>query len=510
MSCLQLIITVAWHNINSHLEETSLVAQGPFMNCGHSPRDYALCCTRCNVALYCNEACQRADWPEHRKICTGADGTVHSEHQSVQEIRDALGAAAADAFRVIDTKNTYQLDPAWLQLEPIQGRLVPSPLQNNEALLSFLTVPGQPNYRIRLVVHHDPADVVSESGNREFRPDPARRTLTVVVPETIDFLRDIDGKMTRLELIHEASVFLKENVAQFTEQAQSTPSIDEIEWADVLRSVFLPRSATLPMETSHTIMGWKIGRVNQLWPTYSLRNRLYLLSQFVTRGLEPEPVRTFNGWIDENRSVIKGARAFNVVVPVKASLPGAEAQETQDEMKGFVVKKMLYSYSQTKPRGKKAEDKAMSAYIPPPLPAFDPAQALRDLGIEAKTFTVTEPWMKETDNYIGAYARGRTIYLRAMDTWVWRTMFHEIAHILMDHTHQSYDYAANRSVAELEAESVSLLCRMTLGIEGDEESLVYIREWFKDGTYPEKSARRVIATARKLLEAGGVKAPVQS
>ncbi|CZT14031.1 uncharacterized protein RCC_00006 [Ramularia collo-cygni] len=36
-------------------------ASGPFMRCG-----------RCEIAKYCNQACQKEDWREHKKVCTKA------------------------------------------------------------------------------------------------------------------------------------------------------------------------------------------------------------------------------------------------------------------------------------------------------------------------------------------------------------------------------------------------------------------------------------------------------
>lgn len=477
------------------------------MNCGH--QNYAFRCSCCG-ALYCSEACQRVDWQEHRKICAGEDGTVHSEHKVLQEIRSALGDNAVEAFRVKDRKNTYRLDPAWVQIESIDGRLGPKLLKDNQAFLAYLSVPDQPNYRVRFIVEHKP----NYQGATKFKPDPKHRIIKAVVQYTIDFLQSREGRATRLALIHEGDLYLLANAEQFTNEALPIPSINEVEWADVLRSVFLADEIAMPMETMLSIMNHKIGRVNRLWPKYSFRNRLFLLSQFIARGLEPEPMRTFGQWIKNKRSVVKDAKAFGVVVPVKA-LSSQETHEAQDEFKGFVVKKMLYSYSQTKPRGKKAEDKSADAYLPPPLPAFDPEQALRNLKIDAKIITKTEPDTEpntEPDieasmfhKYLAAYSIGRTIYLHAMDSSAWRCMFHEIGHILLGHNEPSYDYDAKRPEAELEAESVSLLCNMALGIEGSEESLVYIRKWFQTDTYPENSARRVIAAARKILEAGGVK-----
>jgi hypothetical protein len=44
----------------------------PCVGCGtrstESKRDYKRC-SRCKIAIYCSEACQRKDWPHHRGFC---------------------------------------------------------------------------------------------------------------------------------------------------------------------------------------------------------------------------------------------------------------------------------------------------------------------------------------------------------------------------------------------------------------------------------------------------------
>lgn len=423
-------------------------------------------------------------------------------------IRAEVGEDEVAKLRVPERSNTYRLDPAWLAVEPATGRLSLPPLKPNQALLHYLTVPDQPNFRIRLIAQFDTS---VPTNSQVFEPDPGRRSLIARIPETIPTLRTPEKKLRRVEIIREGQLFLARSAEMFTEESSATPSIDELEWADVLKSVFAPENAAAePMEEGRRFQGTPIGRATRLWPSYSFRNRLYLLSQFRARGLEAEPVRTFNGWKKENRSVRKGARAFNLVVPVRSfSSSDAASQETrpEDDMHGFAVKKMVFSYSQTKPRGKKAENKHADAYIPPALPSFDPELALAALNIEAKVISETEQFMREMPTFVGGYSQGRTIFLRAMDQAVWSTMFHEMAHIMLGHTHQAYDYKTNRAVAELEAESVAMLCLMSLDIQGIEEKIAYILGWFKGDEYPEAAAKRVIATARKILEAGGVKAP---
>jgi hypothetical protein len=59
-----------------------------------------------------------------------------------------------------------------------------------------------------------------------------------------------------------------------------------------------------------------------------------------------------------------------------------------------------------------------------------------------------------------------------------------------------------RSIQEVDAESVALLCCEALDLEGAEFCRGYIQSWLAGGAIPEKSAQRIMGTAAAALKAG--------
>src|SRR4029453_623094 len=99
------------------------------------------------------------------------------------------------------------------------------------------------------------------------------------------------------------------------------------------------------------------------------------------------------------------------------------------------------------------------------------------------------------------YARGRQIAINLLAQMPAKTTFHELAHIELGHTseavHDSDD--TPRSLREGEAESVALLCRESLGMEGAEYCRGYIQNWLAGDSIPERSAQRIFAASDKIL-----------
>lgn len=59
-----------------------------------------------------------------------------------------------------------------------------------------------------------------------------------------------------------------------------------------------------------------------------------------------------------------------------------------------------------------------------------------------------------------------------------------------------------RSVAEVEAEAVALLCCESLGLPGAEFSRGYIQSWAKGEPISGRSAQRIFHAADRILKAG--------
>src|SRR6266566_7316393 len=94
------------------------------------------------------------------------------------------------------------------------------------------------------------------------------------------------------------------------------------------------------------------------------------------------------------------------------------------------------------------------------------------------------------------YAKDRQIAINPVAQMPAKTTFHELAHVLLGHTSEAVHDSETlpRSLKEVEAESVALLCLELVGMDGAEYCRGYIQNWLQDGTIPERSAQKIFAT----------------
>ena len=64
------------------------------------------------------------------------------------------------------------------------------------------------------------------------------------------------------------------------------------------------------------------------------------------------------------------------------------------------------------------------------------------------------------------------------------------------------DATISRSLREVEAEGVALLCCEAIGLDGAEFARGYLQHWLRTEEIPEQSAQRIITTAHRILAAG--------
>lgn len=83
-----------------------------------------------------------------------------------------------------------------------------------------------------------------------------------------------------------------------------------------------------------------------------------------------------------------------------------------------------------------------------------------------------------------------------------KTLFHEMAHVLLHHAGDNME----KSLREVEAECVALICCESLGLPGAEFSRGYVQHWLSGDSIPEKSAQRIFHAADAILKAGKVRA----
>ena len=217
------------------------------------------------------------------------------------------------------------------------------------------------------------------------------------------------------------------------------------------------------------------------------------------RGLEPGPINTFPGWQALGRKVKRGERALILCMPITRKARNQETTETNDEnaertFTSFVYKSRWFVVSQT----------VGEEISKPHLPDWDSERALATLDIEQVTFNAA-------DGNCQGYARKRQIAINPVAQLPHKTLFHEVAHVVLGHTTEA-DFADTeitpRNLREVEAEAVALLCCEALNLEGADYCRGYIQNWlrpaigYNSDAIPEKSAQKIFHAADRILKAG--------
>ena len=139
---------------------------------------------------------------------------------------------------------------------------------------------------------------------------------------------------------------------------------------------------------------------------------------------------------------------------------------------------------------------------PSTIPTWDQTRALETLGITEEPFT-------GTDGNCQGYARQRTISVSPLADLPHKTRFHELAHVVLGHSTEaetglSDSDLTSRSLREVEAEAVALVCLEALGLPGADHSRGYIQHWNQRRgaePIPERSAQRIFKAADQILKA---------
>lgn len=236
------------------------------------------------------------------------------------------------------------------------------------------------------------------------------------------------------------------------------------------------------------------GRIHEAYTAfhrYSIGNQLLALFECAARGLEPGPLATFPGWKAKGRYVKKGQKAITLCMPITCKRR-PEADDDPDApltFTRFIYRPNWFVLAQTE-----------GANVPPePPPAWNRDDALARLNIEEIPFTVL-------DGNAQGYARARQVAVSPVAALPYKTLFHEMAHVLLGHTaeaEQTDGELTPRSLREVEAEAVAMLVCAALQLPGIEYSRGYIQHWNREGQpIPERSAARIFKTADQILRAG--------
>jgi hypothetical protein len=207
------------------------------------------------------------------------------------------------------------------------------------------------------------------------------------------------------------------------------------------------------------------------------------------RGIDPGPLSTFPGWIEKGRCVRKGERAIVLCMPLTFKNKERQSEGDPSHFLGFAYKPRWFVLSQT-------EGEAVE---PPTIEAWEYPRALAALSITEQPFTLLE-------GNVQGYARGREIAISPLAQLPHKTRFHELAHIMLGHTEEA-DFndteQTPRTLREVEAECVALICCETLGVDGADYCRGYVQSWNRTGEpIPEQSAQKIFRAADRILRAG--------
>jgi antirestriction protein ArdC len=231
-----------------------------------------------------------------------------------------------------------------------------------------------------------------------------------------------------------------------------------------------------------------LSRAYSQFHNYSLGNVLLAAGQCWARGIPLGPMATFPRWKGLGRYVRKGEKAITLCQPVTFKRDDA-ADDDAEVLIRFVYRPKWFVLAQTEG----------AEVAPADVPGWDQARALAAL-------EVVEVPFNEIDGNIMGCARGREISISPINQLPHKTRFHELAHVLLGHTSEAGQTDAEqtpRSLAEVEAESVALLCCEVLGLPGAEYCRGYIQYWIGTGNpIPERSAQRIFRVADQIIRAG--------
>jgi hypothetical protein len=266
----------------------------------------------------------------------------------------------------------------------------------------------------------------------------------------------------------------------------------ETTWSDLLRDAVLTPGKLLEAYTA--------------FHNFSVGNSLLGLFQCYERGITPGPLNTYKGWQKLGRQVRKGEKAIVLCMPLaykkrlrqeisdqeEAGInePAPGEKDVCDEITRYRFALRPYWFALAQTDGETA--------FTPSIPGFDLATAFRELRIHQVDF-------ESTNGNAQGYAFERSIAINPLAQLPHKTTFHELAHIVLGHTEEGQLVDSDltpRSLREVEAESVALICCEALQLAGSEYARGYIQNWLSGNGISDRSAQKIFSAASAILKAG--------
>jgi len=229
---------------------------------------------------------------------------------------------------------------------------------------------------------------------------------------------------------------------------------------------------------------------------YSFGNGMLAMYQMIARGIAVGPIATFKAWQGMGRSVKRGEKGIVLCMPLFAR----KGKDGNDDARivGFTYRAMWFALAQTEViAGQEDGWKEKVA-----CKDWDATKAMETLKVEMVPYAMV-------DGNCQGYAKGRSIAINPIATNPLKTIFHELAHVVLGHTGQNDwnpDHKMDsRSLREVEAECVAFILGTILGLPGADESRGYVQHWntlHGGQEVSEKSAKAIFTTVDKILRAG--------
>lgn len=242
-------------------------------------------------------------------------------------------------------------------------------------------------------------------------------------------------------------------------------------------------------------------RVMARFPRYSMRNTMLIYTQMPDATL----VAGYSTWKNAfHRHVRKGEKGIRIFAPY------SYVKKEQDEKTGQMIKKTLkgfrpvfvFDYSQTE--GKPLPDPYKPVMLEGELANLESLTgALEDLSGYQILFLPMDEDVKGTCSYEKKLIK---VSESLSPLHAFKTILHETAHALLHspaarRISEHSDYLEDRSLREVEAESVSFVVCQVLGIDCSDYSLPYVASWNNGRKLLSLTLERIAQCSSTILEA---------
>lgn len=251
-----------------------------------------------------------------------------------------------------------------------------------------------------------------------------------------------------------------------------------------------------PDELEKFVKQWNNG-----FHSYSLNNTLLILSQRPDSTL----VAGYRSWQERGRQVLRGEFGIRIFAPNTCKDENEDGDETII-ITGFRPI-TVFAIQQT---GAFRSFVAYGRYfhrVIDPDPVWYPEIGCSDLitgeiQLDKVIEAIPVPIVFKDLGFSNGKTDGKVIYITPKRNKAAQvnTLIHEYSHVLL-HFNQSkvlYDDSKDRSVAEIEAESVAFIVTSYFGLTNDKSAL-YIGNWGANSAKLKGSGKRIIATAETII-----------